>query len=153
MSSYYFDTSALVKLYIFETGSRWTKHIYDTYDDEIAMALIGVTEAAAALARRTRLGELPPRHQQFLYNRLLGDSKTRFNLFAVDEALAYLAAELTQRYPLRGYDAVHLASALKLNQQLISVGLTPLTFLSADTILCTAAIAEGLAADNPNNHP
>ncbi len=152
MSSYYFDTSALVKLYVFETGSRWTKHIYDTYDHEIALAIIGVTEAAAALARRNRFGELPSKNQRFLYTRLLGDSKTRFNLLAVDETLAYLAAELTQRSPLRGYDAIHLASALNLNQQLVSVGLEPLIFLSADTNLCAVAIAEGLTADNPNVH-
>lgn len=153
MSSYYFDTSALVKLYVFETGSRWIKHIFDTYDDEIALVLIGVTEAAAALARRTRIGELPPKQQHFLYTRLLEDSQRRFNLLAIDDALAYLAAELTQRHPLRGYDAVHLASALELNQQLITFGLGPLTFISADASLCAAAAAEGLAADNPNHHP
>jgi uncharacterized protein len=152
MSSYYFDTSALVKLYVFETGSRWIKGIYDAYDDEIALAIIGVTEAAAALARRNRIGELPARHQGFLYHRLLSDSKTRFNLFIIDDALAFQAAELTQRHPLRGYDSIHLASALKLNQQLVTNGLAPLTFLSADAVLCSAAISEGLAADNPNEH-
>jgi uncharacterized protein len=152
MTSYYFDTSALVKLYMFETGSRWMKQIYDTYDDEITIAIVGITEAATALARRNRIGELPSRHQHILFNRLLGDCKTRFNLFHIDDTIAYLAAELTQRYPLRGYDAVHLASARNLNQQLITSGLAPITFLSADAALCTTAIAEGLAADNPNNH-
>lgn len=152
MTNYYCDTSALVKLYMFEAGSRWMKQIYDAYDDEIALAIIGVTEAAAALSRRYRTGELPAMHQQRLYSRLLGDSKARFNLFQIDHAIAYLAAELTQRYPLRGYDAIHLASALNLNQQLVSSGLPPITFLSADSALCAAAVSEGLAADNPNDH-
>jgi hypothetical protein len=33
------------------------------------------------------------------------------------------------------------------------MGLPALTFLAADTRLLAAAQAEGLRADNPNNHP
>jgi uncharacterized protein len=39
------------------------------------------------------------------------------------------------------------------NQQLLANKLAPLTFLSADDRLNRAAVAEGLAVDNPNDYP
>lgn len=46
--------------------------------------------------------------------------------------------------------AVQLATALRLNQVLRENRLPPLTFVSADGVLCDTAEAEGLAAVNPN---
>jgi predicted nucleic acid-binding protein len=51
------------------------------------------------------------------------------------------------------YDAVQLAAALTLNAELSLVGASPLTLVSADGPLNTAAITEGLAVDDPNTHP
>ena len=62
------------------------------------------------------------------------------------------ATRLLERYPLRAYDAVHLAAAVVANRHLLADGLAPLTFLSADDRLNDAASAEGLAVDNPNQH-
>jgi phosphoheptose isomerase len=58
-----------------------------------------------------------------------------------------------ERHPLRGYDAMHLATALAVRQSLQRQGLPTLIFISADDNLNTAASAEGLAVDNPNDHP
>jgi predicted nucleic acid-binding protein len=69
------------------------------------------------------------------------------NRTVVDEAI-----ELTARNRLRGYDAVHLASALHLNRALIGRDLSPIAFVSADDDLLRAAAAEGLFIDNPNRH-
>jgi hypothetical protein len=49
---------------------------------------------------------------------------------------------------LRGYDAVQLAAALEVHSHAPS-----LTLLSADAGLNAAGAAEGLAVDDPNNHP
>jgi hypothetical protein len=54
---------------------------------------------------------------------------------------------------LRAYDAVQLAAALELRQQHRDAGLAPVTLISGDKPLNAAAIAEGLAVDDPNNHP
>jgi hypothetical protein len=56
------------------------------------------------------------------------------------------------RYPLRGYDAVHLATAVNLDIALRSAGLPPLVFVSADHSLCEAAQDEKLSSDDPNVH-
>ena len=62
------------------------------------------------------------------------------------------AKGVIQRHPLRAYDAVQLASALILNSALIADKLSPLTFVSADNVLCEAAQAEGLPTENPNEY-
>jgi hypothetical protein len=57
--------------------------------------------------------------------------------------------DLTQRYRLRGYDAVQLAAGLTANQELQAGGHPALVLVSADNDLLAAAQGEGLATDNP----
>ena len=49
-------------------------------------------------------------------------------------------------------DAVQLACTLTLNVALAGLELPALTFITADTRLLQAAEAEGLPADDPNQH-
>jgi predicted nucleic acid-binding protein len=76
----------------------------------------------------------------------------RFSTLNLDDLVIGTAINLTQRHPLRGYDAVHLATALRLSEALTDEALEPLTFVSADDVLCQAAEAEGLMVENPNEH-
>ena len=63
-----------------------------------------------------------------------------------------IGLDLAKQYPLRGYDAVQLASALFLNRLRIVESLSPIVFLSADERVNKVALAEGLLVENPNNH-
>jgi uncharacterized protein len=58
-----------------------------------------------------------------------------------DSPLARQAGELAEKHALRGFDAIHLASALELWQLM---GEVP-EFLAYDTRLTDAARSEGLA--------
>ena len=60
---------------------------------------------------------------------------------------------LVTQHPLRAYDAVQLASALRLQLDLTGTESTSLTFLTADERLIAIAEAEGLLTDNPNHYP
>jgi predicted nucleic acid-binding protein len=71
---------------------------------------------------------------------------------AIERSIVDEAIELTARHRLRGYDAVHLACALRLNRALVSHQLSPLLLISADNDLLTSAVAEGLDTDNPANY-
>jgi len=62
-----------------------------------------------------------------------------------------MAAHLTQRHPLKAYDAVQLAVALRHSRALAARHLV-LTFVSGDATLVTAAQSEGLPTDNPFDH-
>ena len=65
-------------------------------------------------------------------------------------AEAMLAA---RKHRLRAYDAVQLAVVLEVHRLQRDAGLGPVTLVSADQDLNTAATAAGLAVDDPNTHP
>lgn len=159
MSKVYFDASALVKLYISETGSEWVDAIFNALDPagrpahQVTFAKIGIVEVAAALARRERMKELSAERRRDLSASFLHDSASRFTLISLTDELLYFAAGLTYRTPLRSYDAVHLAAALSLNQELAAAGLPALTFVTADEQLYETARQQGLQVDNPALHP
>jgi len=157
VSNYYFDTSAVVKLYVSEAGSAWVERIVSQRDENgfthtIAFVKIGIVEAAAALTRRQRMGDITLSERNQLYTSFMRDSNRRYMTLSVSDDLLLLAAELTQRHLLRGYEAVHLAGAVSLNQQLKAAHLMGLTFVSADEVLCDVARVEGLIAENPNTN-
>jgi predicted nucleic acid-binding protein len=159
MKTYYFDSSALVKQYIPENGSQWVAQVMQDRQpggeltNLVATSQLGVVEIAAAVARLQREGKITPETKHKLFLSILGDSRAVFQTLAVADDPINLAALLTQRHPLRGYDAVHLASALLFNQQLVQAGFTPLTFVSADKRLCEASLTEGLSTENPESYP
>jgi predicted nucleic acid-binding protein len=159
MSIFYFDSSAIVKLYLDETGSGWVDQIYyageltRNPDHRIVISNIGIVEVAAAIARRHRMGVITAQTQQELFGMFIQDSSTRFRILGITDSMIQLAISLTQRFPLRGYDVVNLAAALILSQEQTGTGLPPIIFVSADNVLCQSAISEGLITENPNNYP
>jgi predicted nucleic acid-binding protein len=158
MTTYYFDTSGIVKYYIPEPGSAWIASLADAKDEHenwqhvIAISRLGFVEVAAAIAKRRRTGKISGEVQERTYALFLHLGKQRFTALPIDDPALELAAELTWRHPLRGYDAVHLATALVLNQRLGAARLPSVCFISADESLCQAARNEGLAVENPNVH-
>jgi predicted nucleic acid-binding protein len=73
-------------------------------------------EAAAALAQAERLGRLTPKDHAGSLTRL-DDLWDQINVVEVDDVLIRQAAGLAARFGLRGYDAVHCASAEQLTDQ------------------------------------
>jgi predicted nucleic acid-binding protein len=67
----------------------------------------------------------------------------------LNELVLALARQLVNRYPLRTLDAIQLASA----QQAVVILGEPMTFVSGDQRLLSAASSEGFGVDNPNAYP
>jgi predicted nucleic acid-binding protein len=154
VTTYYADSSALVKRYVNEGGSDWIRAICDpTAGHFIALAHIGLVEIAAALAVKYRQGHLPEPILDNLLRDLQRDGHEHYWLIDVDQEMVIRAIALTRRQKLRGYDAVHLACALFLRETLLDRGLSVPVLISADQELLAAAQAEGLPTDNPNAHP
>ncbi len=149
----YFDSSALVKRYMVEVGTTWVQTWCDDPNQAVAVAEIGLVEIAAAFAGKLRGGFITQTAYDGARADLEADARDEYVLVAADRSIVDEAIELTDRHPLRGYDAVHLACALRLNQALVTQHLAPLTFICADNDLLAAATAEGLSTENPNNHP
>jgi uncharacterized protein len=155
VSVFYLDTSALVKRYLVEVGSAWVGTLTDPSSGHtIITAEIAQVEAAAAIAARQRApGGITLRERDDAVDLLAVHCTTEYRLVGTSPIILDRAIQLTQNHRLRGYDAVHLATALIVNEQYLAAGLAGLTFVAADNDLIAAAQLEGLATDDPNMHP
>jgi hypothetical protein len=154
MTTYYVDTSALIKRYIDEVGSDWLRATFNTPPlPSVVFIHLAIVEVTSALTRRMCEGILTPAEYTQAQNAFRADCLNEYELITTVDDVIDRANYLLERHPLRAYDAIHLAAAVIVNQQLLAANITPLTFLSADDRLNQAASAEGLAVDNPNHHP
>lgn len=153
MSLFFFDSSALVKRYLSETGSAWVTTLLEPANGHtIVVATITQVETAAAIATRHRANRLTQSERESLVDLLARHFDEAYQQISLVEPILSRALDLTQRYRLRGYDAVQVATALFVSAQFRAVGSTNLTIVSADEDVNVAARAAGLTADNPNGH-
>lgn len=153
VSTVYFDTSALVKLYIAEVGSDWVRALLDVQSPIVFTSLLTVIEGVCTFARRQREGMLSPEDHRQLLTVFDYDFAYRYNILDVGTMVIDTARQMANRHPLRAYDAVQLATAWSLDRDLVNDGEAPLTFICADDRLLAVAQAESLHTDNPNHHP
>lgn len=154
MTTYYLDTSALVKRYIDELGSDWLRAMLGAQPlPTIVIVHLVIVEVTSALTRRMREGALSLVNYTRVQDAFRSDCLHEYEIVTAVGDIIDQANLLLERHPLRAYDAVHLATAIVANQQLLANNLAPLTFLSADDHLNDAAYAEGLMVDNPSHHP
>lgn len=134
----YLDTSALVKLYVEEPGSA---EVAARVDDVLIVATsrVAYVEARAGIARKRREGELTREEYDRMIDELEQDWGNYF-IVEVSESVTKLGGELTERHPLRGFDAIHLASGRFLNQKTR----VDVLFLCFDSRHNEAARTEGL---------
>ncbi len=151
-STDYFDSSALVKRYLAETGSAWVQARCNDPAQVIATGDLSRVEIAAAFAAKLRGKFITRAEYQKVRDKLAADAQRHYQLLPVTPRRVDEAIELTARHRLRGYDAVHLACALHLNRVLLDNSFPPLILVAADGDLLKAARAEGLEIENPNLH-
>ncbi len=158
MAFQFFDSSSLIKKYISETGTNWTRNIFKaTPAHEIYVSRITEVEATAAIARRKKSGSLSASNAALALQQLRSDFLIRFRILDVAAIVATQACAIAEAHALRGYDAVQLASAVHIYNRLLSLDANPsqvsFTFISSDNELNSAARIEGLTIENPNDYP
>lgn len=125
----------LVKLVVVEEGSELASELWSTPHAAAASMLV-YPEGRAALAAARRDGRLGEReHARALTD--FEDVVADLALIGVDEPLARRAGALAEEFELRGYDAVHLATALALGENVVALA-------TWDGDLAEAAIKAGL---------
>ena len=135
--SVYFDTSSLVKLVLAEDGSREAQRAWDSAAGRAAsVALIAESRAAVAAARRS--GRVDPGRYPLVLDDLT-DLWHQIDGIVLTEELAVRAGELAEICALRGFDAIHLASA----EAILDDGDV---MVVADTRLAAAAASIGIEA-------
>jgi uncharacterized protein len=138
----YLDTSALVKRFINEKGSPLVQSLVQA-TNAVATAKIAYAEIFGGLTRKLREGNLSKTQYSVACRQFESDWQAYVRVELQDEVLA-LARDLIQRHPLKGFDAVHLASALRLKIALAE----EMRFAASDKNLLKAAQAEKLDAIN-----
>lgn len=158
MNFYFFDSSAIVKNYISEAGSNWVKTIFNAIStDIIYVASITQVEVVAAFARKRKGLNLSVIDAASAISQFNSDFQNDFRAIELKPNIISQAILLADKYSLRGYDAVQFASALEIYVHLVNLKVdfnySTFTFVSADKELNSAAQAEGLSVENPNNYP
>jgi uncharacterized protein len=139
----YLDTSALVKRYFLEPFSddvifRWKSAT------QIVTSFVAYAETMASLYRKKReacLGDTLIRKTVEAFHRDWGS----FIRVEINDALNGYIDRVVERYPLRGFDAIHLASAIVIHERFPE----DFIFSCFDDNLGRAAKSEGLETFPP----
>lgn len=151
MGIYFVDSSALVKRYINEAGSKWILNLFTpALNNEIFIAAITSVEIIAAVTRAKRGRRISSNDALAVCNRFKNDLLTRYQVVEITESVIATGMTLAEAYGLRGYDAIQLAAGCAINTLCVSSGLASVVLVSADNELNTAASNEGLVVENPN---
>jgi len=97
-----------------EPGSDVAAELWERADSVVASQLI-YPEARAAVAAAKRMGRIDARSLRAAV-REIDDLYGALHVIGVDEPLAKLAGQMAEEHALRGYDAVHLASAIAVDE-------------------------------------
>ena len=112
----YLDTSSLVKLYVEENGSSKVDGLVKS-SEVAATSIVAYAEARAAFSRRCREKAFTKAE----HNRIktfFDKDWSHYLVLGISSEMIRLAGDLAEKHALRGFDAIHLATALTLRQEL-----------------------------------
>ena len=117
----FLDTSALVKRYNKEKGTREIDAIFKDTSVDIWISQLATVEIASALSKKVRMGEINDRSKYIAIAAFLRDyGKERFKVIFLDkETIRGATGTLIQKgsqIPLRTLDALQLECALQLSR-------------------------------------
>ncbi len=134
----YLDTSALVKKYFLEPGTDDVISIWNSAS-WILISIVGFAESMAAFHRKKRETSMEDDAFEEVLRYFRNDYESMVRIQVNDEFIDIVSSILS-KHPLRGSDAIHLASALIVQQRLTE----PILFSCFDRRLLLAAQTEGL---------
>jgi uncharacterized protein len=130
----YLDTSSLIKLYVAERGSDEVRQLVGEAAI-VATSLVAYAEARAALARLKRDGLL--KAWAFASaKRQFEEQWPAYMTVEVTPSVCREAGDFAERYGLRGFDSLHLASFAEVAR---AAGVRDIAFSSFDDRLNAAA--------------
>jgi len=150
----YLDSSALVKGYLQEIGSRKLRAKIGQITAAkvpVLTSFLSHAEINAVLARKLKDGSLPTIEYHQAIKRFESDWRTYLTLIELRQVVLNIVPDLVRKHPLRGSDAVQLASAIWAANATHSRGKmqTPVVFATSDKQLAIAAESEQFEIFNP----
>jgi len=111
----YLDTSSLVKFYVEEDDSSEVADLVIS-SKATATSLIAYAESRSAFARRYKEKAFTRREHEELVTSFNADWEN-YLILRVQADLVMKAGDLAEKHGLRGFDAIHLSSALRLKEE------------------------------------
>ena len=149
-STYFFDTSAVVKFYHRETGTEWVESIFSDEESTIVISELTTVEFDSAVAKKIRTGEIEEHAGRQALRNFQEDCADRFLIVPLDSKVIRKAKELINRhgstFSLRTLDALQLA-AYQLEEG------ENVRFVCADANLMAVCQEEGIQVINPESFP
>jgi len=130
----YLDTSSLIKLYVTEAGSESVRRLVADAN-VVATSVVAYAETRAALARLRRERVLTASKATSVKREFDEQWPAYLTLDATD-SLCRAAGEVAEKYGLRGFDSIHLASFAEITRR---AGTGDTRFSSFDDRLNAAA--------------
>lgn len=112
----YIDTSDLVKLYIDEIGSDTIQEIVHKAT-VLSTSKVAYAEARSAFARKQRDDGFSAKVLRKIVEDFNRDWESYF-LIEVTDGLIRSAGDIAEKHLLRGFDSIHLASAMNLKHKI-----------------------------------
>jgi len=134
----YLDSSALIKKYFEEIGSEHIAQIWNE-SEYIAISQVGYSEILGTIHKKQKMDRFSDKVKNQINKTFLEDWDSFIKVNA-DSKLNLELIRIHTKYLLRGFDAIHLATAKILSKQFEK----DLQFLTADTNLQNAAEKEKL---------
>ena len=145
MKIYYWDTSAIIKRYHREKGSRKVNNLFVEIEQGKSKGIISylcVLESLSAIVRRK--SEIKGDYKKVIKTMLM-DYVDKLTIIPLNSDIMALSLKIVLKYGLKSLDAIHLATLLYissyLNQEIL--------LISSDGELLKAAKNEGFEVINP----
>jgi predicted nucleic acid-binding protein len=152
MNYFYLDASAYAKYYYPEPGSDIVEALIDALPDaqarRLVIAAMSIAETIAVLNRRRNELRIPDAEYGPVVARLLADV-SRFTHWRIHDQDILDATILIPTHNLNAADALHLHTALRLQQILSRTRQDQVVMVASDRRLLRAADAEGMTALDP----
>ena len=147
MKIYYWDTSAIIKRYHMEKGSKRVNNLFEEIERGESKGIIShlcVLESLSAIVRRK--SEIRGDYKKVIKTMLM-EYVNKFTIIPVDSDIMSFSMKVVLKHGLRSLDAVHLGTLLYISSYLNQ----EITLISSDRELLDAAKDEGFEVSNPEN--
>lgn len=134
----YLDTSSLVKLYVEEINTEKIRNFVRNAAT-VSTSKIAYAEARAAFAKKQKKEGFSLKVLRKIVEDFNRDWESYF-VIEITDGLIRFAGDIAEKYLLRGFDSIHLASAIHLKNKIDSA----IYFSSYDTRLNQSAEKEGI---------
>jgi predicted nucleic acid-binding protein len=148
MFIFYFDTSAIVKIYHKELGSDVVDRILESKEHGFAISFWTVLEFMVAFSAKRKRKGLSEEALRVTISRFLKDILDKFTVRSVNDELVASAISIANKHALPSADCLQLTGALEL-KKILSETTQKIVLIASDEEMNKVARKEGLEVLNP----